>query len=662
MSVSLTQVSPADMTRLLEGLASDCPPTQFIREFVFNAIQAIQRAMKAGILASGEGEIIVDFDPVFFKKSGRYKLCITDNGISFPNTAASVSLIKDLSKSGDPNLALNHGMGGKISAAMKNKLGIHYYCFPKGCSEGFLMSFVKETEGYGAKEYHLGGGSYSNRYPLPLSSAPDLVKKSGQGTKVLFHGNSDAEDTMAPPPGLLSGLGGVNGWLLNKVQSHFYEIPRDISIRVRYGYSDHVLASSTSYLAECKSQKDIYLKDAISHGQVELDIGIPDHEAVLDWYILDKDRSLTDKSRRYCLGNTSLVLEGEVYEKYDRNGNLAQKMFGIYFGQTNVALILRPKNDHAWRPNRQRTGINTPNGFPVPWDRYGRAFRKNMPKELVDYIASESQKGATDLGDKMRKRLDQVKEFFKVSKYVSSSAGATSIYPNPVEGEFGSGGAPDGKYRNDPAGTAAGPEGFTPAPGPNPGPGPGTDPNPDRPAKGLLPDPEGDTVAQETGTEEKRKVHNEKPKDDTAPPVTKGTKSESTPFPEVSWVSLARGNRTEEELEDQAAEYNEEAHIIKINEDFSGYTDLVKYFLDEMPGAAEVIPDSIKEWYEQPLIEAVTAALALRNRKSWSGRVANAWTPEALTAVAGQRFHLMQSIRKEIPNRFAEKEKQDLVK
>src|ERR1700756_3892569 len=68
----------ANIAFLLDRLAADTPPNQQIRELTENALEAVERRQKSGDASDGIIRWDVDWDNL--KRTGEYKLSITDNG------------------------------------------------------------------------------------------------------------------------------------------------------------------------------------------------------------------------------------------------------------------------------------------------------------------------------------------------------------------------------------------------------------------------------------------------------------------------------------------------------------------------------------------------------------------------------------------------------
>lgn len=60
---------------------------------------------------------------------------------------------------------------------------------------------------------------------------------------------------------------------------------------------------------------------------------------------------------------------------------------------------------------------------------------------------------------------------------------------------------------------------------------------------------------------------------------------------------------------------NSSQNVLLVNEDFRVCTDLVKHFVqlyEGYPGVEKTVPDVVKEWYAQQLVEAVLGVVAVR--------------------------------------------------
>ncbi len=104
------------------------------------------------------------------------------------------------------------------------------------------------------------------------------------------------------------------------------------------------------------------------------------------------------------------------------------------------------------------------------------------------------------------------------------------------------------------------------------------------------------------------------------------------------------GTRTPPDMEDRAAKYVPEGNLILINADFRGFADMVGRWLGRYPatpGAGLVVGDTVREWFEQALLETVLRVRPLAGSRRWSVEdVGRAPSEEALTAAVMQRYHV----------------------
>ena len=129
--------------------------------------------------------------------------------------------------------------------------------------------------------------------------------------------------------------------------------------------------------------------------------------------------------------------------------------------------------------------------------------------------------------------------------------------------------------------------------------------------------------------------------------------------PLVLWISLASKTRETDELEDMGAVIAGPvltSDIIKANEDFRGYRDIVEYFSREFnpagdPQITTKIVQHVKEWLEIQLIEAVMTVRNLENGRTWDKiTIEKALSEEALTAVMMPRLNVVEKVRRALGN------------
>lgn len=122
------------------------------------------------------------------------------------------------------------------------------------------------------------------------------------------------------------------------------------------------------------------------------------------------------------------------------------------------------------------------------------------------------------------------------------------------------------------------------------------------------------------------------------------------PFPQLKWSEETDSTR------DRAAEYLPPDNMIVANKDFQGLRDLIAYFSrhhQDTPEIVQVIEDTVREAFEQVLIECVAGALSLRHRQYWNPtHFEKAISPEALTTVVMQRYWMVSQIKRTLGSKI----------
>ena len=124
------------------------------------------------------------------------------------------------------------------------------------------------------------------------------------------------------------------------------------------------------------------------------------------------------------------------------------------------------------------------------------------------------------------------------------------------------------------------------------------------------------------------------------------------PFPAVKWISVHDGTREPNELEDRAARFIDDQNVLLINADFRVFSDMIDRWHKECGGPDAVrktVEDVVHSWFEQALVETVIGVQAMRGGREWSiDNIKAALSEEALTAVVMQRYHVNNSVKREL--------------
>src|SRR5581483_2616575 len=122
--------------------------------------------------------------------------------------------------------------------------------------------------------------------------------------------------------------------------------------------------------------------------------------------------------------------------------------------------------------------------------------------------------------------------------------------------------------------------------------------------------------------------------------------------PRVDWVSVENGTRIPPDLDDRAAKFLLQQNRLLINADFRVFTDMIERWTrayNHVSAAEGTVKDVVHEWFEQQLIEAVMSAQALKRTGTWSlQELEKLWSEEALTVAVLPRWHIDQSIKRNL--------------
>src|ERR1700694_2650748 len=90
----------------------------------------------------------------------------------------------------------------------------------------------------------------------------------------------------------------------------------------------------------------------------------------------------------------------------------------------------------------------------------------------------------------------------------------------------------------------------------------------------------------------------------------------------------------------------------EINSDFRVFADMVTKFVNDYGGSAalkDTVEDAVRAWFEQALVETVIGIQAMKNAKEGALQdIENALSEEALTAAVMPRYHVPNSVKREL--------------
>jgi hypothetical protein len=610
----------ANIAFLLDRLAADTPPNQQIRELTQNAIEAIQRRQSGG--DPDEGIIRWDVDWDHRTRVGEFKLSIVDNGdgMSPEEMEEYLNALAVQGASQNQGISQNFGVGAKVTALYRNRHGLVYQSWRGG--KGAMVKLHRDDKQgiYGLDSFSLEDGpAYTPR--IRDTAKPKIVDEVG--TKVTLLGASEEENTCFPPD-----EGGGMNWLIKYLTNRYFVIPANIKLQVRVltrnegGWPSQEPPSieKTFNLQTVRGAKALFDDYSTSRGTLRL------ATADAHWWVFDDPRQsskdMSSRGGRTC--QTGIVFQNEVY--IQRTPPAARRIlagFGILFGAEHVIIYIEPRDSLDIRADTARSRILI-NGEDVEdanwWETWGAEFRSKMPDEIrvkIDQIMAKTDRdpeGKTR--DRILERLRRIRELLRPSRYRRDPAGALLAEGEAIGGNSGFGDQVTERGRNQkPGGRHGG-----------------------RSSDDYLAD-----LVVSDGEHASAVITN--PQE-----------------PDVKWISRSDGTRDEDELDDRAAEISGEiltSNLIKANADFRGYLDIIKFFSREFnPGGDEAIErkiaEYVQEWVAVQLVEVVMTVRNLMNGRTWTRQeIEEALSPQALTAVALARFHLVERVKRSLSSDLA---------
>lgn len=588
-----------NLTFLVDRLGLDCAGLQFVRELNQNALEAIAKRRATGW--SDLGQVIWDIDWKLLEAHGIFKLQVSDNGCGMTGPQIE-GYINSLSASGsEQGFNKNFGVGAKISAGKDNPHGLVYKSWVDG--KGVIATFWRDPMvGYGLRQYEVDG--YFS-YFAPITNELRDVPVDTNGTSVTLLGSSHEENTYWKSQY-------KQKWLIQYLNSRYFDLPNDVIIKVRdFSQADPEnwptsrevgMHEGGSQLRTIRGMKHYLDKYCETSGVVDL------KTAIVHWYLLQDGQNVSggvwdDKS------HVAALFQSELYDvKRVREARSELISFGIIYGQSRVVLYVEPKTELLnVVANTARSNLLIVDGdksIPLPWATWAAEFRDRMPdalREMMEDIVSRADTGS--FADEVKRRLREMKDLLRMSRYRRTSAGTVSV----------SGEAPGGVVR--PAGRSLETKTHSTASG----------------AGGSAANLYAAYLAADGDQAEQLQNR------DTTP--------------EVRWVSVVDGTRDHGLLEDKAARYVPEQNLILANSDFRGFQRIIEVLGEEYPHAdPSTVKRVVQSWTTLQLIEAVLGIRSLQGSPEWSSSedVNRAMSEEALTAVVMARYAALSQMKRQL--------------
>jgi hypothetical protein len=548
-----------------------------------------QNAIEALVHLGGTGEVIWDVSWSYYDLAGVFKLSCIDTGVGMTGPEMVQYINKLSSSAHEQSAGGNFGVGAKIAAAPINPHGLVYMSWKNGVGHMIHLWFDPEEKVYGLKRWPQNNGEFWTRVSDDLK--PKQIKD--QGTVVVLHGRSDDQNTMEPP----AGTPMKSRWILRYLNTRYFRFPKEITVKACEGWELPREDTRHNFLRVVDGQGAWLDDNSESKGHVELANGRS------YWWIL-KDKVDRDSGHFAPGGHVAALYQNELYEMvYGRGGTARLMNFGVIFGTDRVVIYVEPTStdDRPVTANTARTHLLL-EGKALDWAAWASEFRAKPPQEIVDLQERiGAQSGEKDYRKAIHERLKQIRDLLRFSRFRPAKDGLARTDPtleadsHPATSEGTSGRKRKGGLAGDIYSLFA----------------------------------ENGEAAEEVGAFEE---------------------------PEVKWITNEDGTRAPQDLSDRAARFLPSQNRLLINGDFRVFTDMIERWANayaHVPGARTTVGEVVHEWFQQQLMEAVMSARALRSTGKWSFEdLEQLWSEEALTATVLPRWHIDQSVKRNLGQRL----------
>lgn len=297
-------------------MARECPPTQFVREYTKNGIEAID-AYRRLVDPAYCGKVLWTVAPETLGLPVP-KLCVIDTGIGM--TADELpAYVNDLTASGKTrSLHANYGVGAKVSAARYNPAGVLYFSWRDGI--GSYVELGRDRHGtWGMRQHRRPDGSVEAVLPVPDELKPSELDGIDHGTMVVFLGEHAEHDTTRPP----AGHEHRDRWIAKYLNRRFYRIPAWVVIRAR-----EERANGGTSMRQVRGQAHFLDEHTQDQGVVE----IPG--ALVHWRVLNEDTEVRRNDGSISARPVTAHHLGE--KRQDRQRTLDRRQRGALLGDAQL--------------------------------------------------------------------------------------------------------------------------------------------------------------------------------------------------------------------------------------------------------------------------------------------------------------------------------------
>jgi hypothetical protein len=413
-------------------------PQIFLREFVQNSIEAIQRT------PNKTGDITIDWceqTPEENKSKKVYKLRITDNGVGMDED--KLLDMQNLFAPKDKNIYENFGIGAKVTGLLRSPEGVSYISWVDGVGRRLLLNMKNDIPGIEAQvsfangepeNITIGEGFDQEVYAPKLGLVPHVQE---HGTSVVLQGNNDLDSTFFNP---IKGSKDKISWIPKYLNNRYFTFPNNIYVRVKRKDDGHkrIIYGQLHYLKTTAKKS----------GTVNLSFG-PEkkYDATVHWWIIKEPKDLILKDKKTHAGHypklngTAILFQNELYENHSAKNWHRMKDFGIKIDHQYIRLIVEPKAGQKFEPDISRDKLcclYDKDPTRMPWKEWGEEFEKNMPdaikKHMDEKLKDLSGASSEEITLKALNDLEKINKIIQKNTFMEHKNG--SVLDNVEEGEL----------------------------------------------------------------------------------------------------------------------------------------------------------------------------------------------------------------------------------
>lgn len=373
--------------------------------------------------------------------AGTFKLACVDNGPGM-SEATLTGPIRSLFSSGTGHENGNFGIGAKVAGLSRNASnGLGMLFITKQAGEPALCALL--TANGLMQQDVLVDGEIEPWAVISCASlsikVPRLIEKSGHGTAVVLLGNTADADTVKPSRKVWDELPGKKRvWLPQYLLRRYSQFPSNLKVS---GFEVGALTDSGDYYPSNGRNATVITSRPVRPFSAFLDEfslkkgTIQLTSATAEWHIIDTSKKTTLGDHMTTSSDRSGMAVEWRHELYEREPAGSLGKFGIYTGERNVFIVIRPE-EKIVSSNATRDALHL-DGRPLRGDIMrdwaGQFRHKVKDTELGAWMAAQGHKQSGDARNRVLDVLKRCGASLKIKGFqIGAGENQTAVSPSPT--------------------------------------------------------------------------------------------------------------------------------------------------------------------------------------------------------------------------------------